>query len=1508
MKIESFIRRPVLASGISIFIVLLGIIGIMTLPVEQYPDMAPPTVSVDTYYTGAGAETVQKSVIMPLEESINGVENMLYMTSTATGGGRATITIYFRPGTDPDVAAVNVQNRVASATALLPAEVTRAGVTTRKQQNSMLVQFVLTSPDNSFDRDFIANYLKINIEPVLLRVQGVGNVTALGNNYSLRIWLKPDVMAQYKLVPADIAAVLGEQNIEAATGQLGENSNNSFQYSLKYTGRLVNTEEFGEMVIRSLPDGSVLRVKDIADISLGSENYLYRGVTNGAPSVFCMVYQMAGSNATQVIDDVVTSLEEAAKELPKGLEIKMVQNNNEFLSASIHNVLKTLIEAILLVVLVVYVFLQNIRSSIIPAISIIVSLVGTFAVLALIGFTLNLLTLFALILVIGTVVDDSIVVVEAVQAKLDEGYESPYLATVDGMRGITNAIITTSLVFMAVFIPVCFISGASGTFYAQFGITMSIAVALSTVNALTLSPALCAMLMRPVGKESGKGFSYRIRSGYNAAFKAMLGKYEKAAFFFIKRRWLTGSCIVVSIVLLAVLMRSTKSGFVPDEDLGIIAVNISAAPGSSLYTTEQIQQRVGEELAKIPQVESYSTLAGYGLTSGQGPSNGNCLVRLKPWAERPGKENSVAAVTAEINRRLATVKDANAMAFAPPMIPGYGMTNGFEMYVQDKTGGSINDFYRVTQQFLTHLNERPEIARAYSTFTPNVPQYQVAVDAAKCKRAGVTPDAVLDVISGYCGGLYASNFNRFNKIYRVMVQAVPEARLNEQSLDNMYVRIGEEMAPVSQFVRLERVYGAENLHRFNLFNSISVSGQPADGYSTGDVIHAIAETAATHLPTGYGYEFGGLTRAENETQDTTVFVFVLCILFIYLILSMLYESYLIPFAVLLSVPFGLTGSFLFAKLFGLENNIYLQTGLIMLIGLLAKTAILLTEYATLRRREGMSLAGAALSAAKARLRPILMTALTMVAGMLPLMIASGVGANGNRSLGTGVVGGMLAGTLALLLLVPSLFVVFQWLQEKVEKHSMKHIHAVTKSGTVGLCILFLSVGLSSCGVYTSYQRPAEIAEIVGDSLPAETRTTAQIDTTAHPADLPWHEFFTDPDLQSLIKTGLKQNTDLRIAHLRVEQASASLRAAKLAFLPSLSVSVEGNGSSLDGAKAAWTHSEMFSANWELDFFGRLRNAKRQARARIEQTLDYRHAVQTGLISTIAINYYTLIMLHRQLNISEQTLANWQENVRAMKAMKRAGMTNEAALAQAEANALTVEASTADLRQQIRELENNLSTLLGNMPQRIAVDEKRAHFLPMPVLSAGIPMALLANRPDVRQAEHTLKAAFYATNAARSAFYPSVTLSGLAGWTSNGGGIIINPAQVLASAVGSLVQPLFTQGRLRAQLKIARAQQEEAQLLFVQSLLDAGAEVNNALTACQTAYGKRDLYDRRIARLEDALRSTKSLMQNSSGTSYLEVLTAQQSLLDAELMRIANEFEESQSIITLYRALGGGTRN
>jgi len=1031
MKIDNFIKRPVLASGISILIVILGIIGLTTMPVEQYPDVAPPTVSVYAYYPGANAETVLKSVVTPLEESINGVENMMYMTSSASASGEVRTTVYFRPGTDPDMAAVNVQNRVATASGLLPAEVNRTGVTTRKQQNSLLMSFVLYTPDDSFDREFLANYLKINVQPALMRIQGVGNVNAMGMDYSMRIWLKPDVMAQYKLVPSDIVAVLGEQNIEVATGELGENSDNTFQYTMKYTGRLETEEQFGDMVVRALPDGEVLLLKDVATLELGSANYMFIGETNNHASLFCMVYQTPGSNATQIIKDIEAHLAEAEKDLPKGMAFLTIQNNNDFLFASINNVVQTLVEAILLVVLVVFFFLQNFRSTLIPTISILVSLIGTFAVLSVAGFTINLLTLFALVLVIGTVVDDSIVVVEAVQAKFDAGYKSAYLAARDGMKGITNAIVVSSLVFMAVFIPVCFISGTSGTFYTQFGITMAVAVGISAINALTLCPALCALLMKPGGAE--KGFTKRVRKAYEASYGAFLKEYKTGAMFFIRRKWLAIGCVAVGVAALVLLMNTTKTGFIPDEDTGVIYVDVSAALGNTINSTLKVQRQIAEQLEQMPQIESFSHVVGYGIFSGQGSSYGNWFIRLKPWSDRPGKENSVEAVVAEINARLATVKDATALAFAPPMLPGYGMSNGIELHMQDRTGGTVADFFQVTQDYLTKLRERPEIEMAYSTFNPTFPQYQVEVDAAKCKRAGVSPNEVLEVLGGYTGGLYASNFNRFTKVYRVMVQAAPEYRLDEQSLNNMYVRINDEMAPISQFVTLTKIYGAQSLYRFNLFNSIAVSGQPADGYSTGDAIRAIQEVASENLPHGYSYEFGSMTREQNENTNTTVIIFALCIVFIYLLLSMLYESYLIPFAVLLSVPFGLVGSFLFAKIAGMENNIYLQTGLIMLIGLLAKTAILLTEFASERRREGMSIVRAAMSAAKERLRPILMTVLTMVFGMLPMMLASGVGANGSRSLGAGVVGGMVVGTIALLFIVPALFTVFQTLQEKFKK-------------------------------------------------------------------------------------------------------------------------------------------------------------------------------------------------------------------------------------------------------------------------------------------------------------------------------------------------------------------------------------------------------------------------------------------------------------------------------------------
>lgn len=1035
MKLRTFIDRPILACVISVLILMLGLISLFNLPMEQYPDIAPPTVMVSTSYTGANAETVQKSVIVPLEEAINGVENMTYMTSTSTNNGSGSITVYFKQGTDPDMATINTKNRVSEAEGLLPAEVTKVGVTVEKRQNSTLKILTLYSPDNSYDQTFINNYFKINIEPRLSRITGVGNVNVMGGDYAMRIWLNPRVMAQYSLVPDDVISALGDQNVEAATGTLGEDSENTYQYTLKYRGRYETSEEFGNIVIKSLANGEVLRLKDIAKVELGAQSYAYNSEINGHPGATCMISQTAGSNANEIIQEIDKLTEEISKELPKGLVLSDLMSTKDFLDASIHEVVKTLIEAILLVILVVYVFLQSVRSTIIPAVSIIVSLIGTFAFLYLAGFSLNLLTLFALVLVIGTVVDDAIVVVEAVQAKFDEGERSPYKATTGAMDGIAAAIVTTSLVFMAVFIPSSFMGGTSGTFYMQFGLTMAVAVGISAINALTLSPALCALIMTPhIDTTTGQklSFSTRFHHAFEASFNRLILRYKNGVKWFFRRKWVVGTALVASMALLAVLMKTTKTGLVPDEDMGCIFMNVTTPPGSSLSQTIKAMSEVENSIKDIPQIMSYSNVSGYSMMGGQAPSGGMLIIRLKPWEERPEKKDEINAVIAEIYKRTANIKSAKLFVFAQPTIMGYGMGSGFELYVQDRAGGDINTLQKYTTDFIAALNQRPEIQMAYTSFDTKFPQYTVEVDAARCQRAGITTTDVLSVLSGFIGGNYSSNLNRFSKLYRVMVQADKVYRLDKDALNNMFVRTSSgEMAPIGQFVTLTKVYGTETLTRFNLYNSIQVNGLPADGYSTGEAIAAIEEVAKQTLPVGYGYEFGGITREEAGSGSNTIIIFAICIIFVFLILCALYESIFVPLAVMLSVPFGLMGSFLFAKMWGLENNIYMQTGLIMLIGLLAKTAILLTEYASARRRQGMSIAQAAVSAAGVRLRPILMTALTMIIGLLPLVFASGAGANGNISLGVGTVGGMIVGTLALLFVVPTLFIVFQTLQEKL---------------------------------------------------------------------------------------------------------------------------------------------------------------------------------------------------------------------------------------------------------------------------------------------------------------------------------------------------------------------------------------------------------------------------------------------------------------------------------------------
>ena len=1117
MKLDRFINRPVLSTVISILIVILGLIGLATLPITQYPDIAPPTVSVRATYTGANAQTVLNSVIAPLEDQINGVENMMYMTSNASNNGSADISIYFKQGTDPDMAAVNVQNRVSMAQGLLPAEVTKVGVTTQKRQTSMLMVFSIYDEKDQYSIEFLENYANINLIPEVKRVNGVGDANVLGMDYSMRIWLKPDVMAQYKLIPNDVAAALAEQNIEAAPGQFGERGNQSFQYTIRYKGRLQQPEEFENIVIKALENGEVLRMKDIADIELGRLSYNFNNTVNGHKAVSCIVYQMAGTNATQTISDLEKVLDEASETLPSGLKINIAQSANDFLFASIHEVVKTLIEAFILVFIVVYIFLQDMRSTLIPAIAIPVALIATFFVLKLIGFSINLLTLSAMVLAIAIVVDDAIVVVEGVHAKLDQGYKSARTASIDAMSELGGAIISITLVMMSVFVPVSFMGGTAGTFYRQFGLTMAIAIGFSALNALTLSPALCAIFLKPHNSDAGVKerigvatkearkimlaryadsmgkmmrpgltllfttiailgmifglFSFenhpvlclvmivisvlalagmttdKFKNSFNASYDSILGKYKKQVLRFIQKKWLSGGIVAGSIVLLIVFMNITPTGMVPNEDTGTIMGVVTLPPGTSQERAMEVLNRVDSLVAADPAVESRTVISGFSFIGGQGPSYGSLIIKLKNWEERSTMQNSTVVYATLYMRAQKIIKEAQVLFFAPPMIPGYSASSDIELNMQDKTGGDLNHFFEVVNKYTAALEERPEINSAKTSFNPNFPQYMLDIDAAACKKAGLSPSDILSTMQGYFGGLYASNFNSFGKMYRVMIQAEPNATKNLESLSSIKVRNGNEMAPITQFVSIKKVYGPDIICRFNLYTSMKVMVAPASGYTSGQALAAIAEVAKESLPTGFAYELGGMAREEAETSgSTTGLIFVLCFVFVYLLLSAQYESYILPLSVLLSVPFGLLGSFLFVSGIGslgnipalkmilgtMSNDIYMQIALIMLMGLLAKNAILIVEFALDRRKMGMSITWAAVLGAGARLRPILMTSLAMIVGLLPLMFASGAGANGNRTLGTSAIGGMLIGMILQIFIVPALFVVFQYLQEKIK--------------------------------------------------------------------------------------------------------------------------------------------------------------------------------------------------------------------------------------------------------------------------------------------------------------------------------------------------------------------------------------------------------------------------------------------------------------------------------------------
>ena len=1042
MKNNIFIKRYVMACAISIVIALVGYICMNSLSIEQYPSIAPPQVMVTTTYTGADPNTIMKAVIQPLEESINGVPNMTYITSKASSSGNVSISVFFKQGTDPDMAAVNVQNRVSKAQALLPADVTKVGVQVMKMQSNILRILAIRSTDGKYDDDFISNYVDINIKPRLQRITGVGDVTALGNTYALRIWMKPDVMAQYGLEPNDVFAAIGGQSFVASTGSLGELSENKYQYSMEYKGTLKSVEEFNDIVLRTTDGGHLLHLSDVAEVEIGAQSYSFLSNINGKPGTLLMVFQAPEANATEVNARITKMCEDMKPSMPAGLEFVTMQTSDDFLFAAIHNVVETLIIAIILVILVVFFFLQNFKATIIPSISICVSLLGTFAIVMLAGFSLNILTLFALVLAIGTVVDDAIVVVEAVMAKMENGISNAKEATRQAMSEVSVAVISCTLVFMAVFIPVTFMSGTSGTFFTQFGVTIASAVGLSCVSALTLCPALCAIMLKATdGKKEGKSLTYYTKKAYTASYNAIFKKYSKAVQKFIKRPILSWILLIAAAVLLMFFMKNLPSGLVPQEDQGVFLAEIRAPEGYTLQQTQELTKQVEEKVKEIPELESFATACGYGLASGNGSNFATLVVRLKHWDDRPGMNHLIDLVIGRFYYACKDIKNVQVLPFQLPQVPGYGTSNSVSLIVEDPTDGDLSTFAQNTQNFLTKLAERPEISMAMSSYSERYPKYRVELDATQCDRAGVSPKTVLTTLGSFCGGSYIGNFNQFGKIYRIMASATPESRLDPSSLQNIFVKVkGGKMAPISEFVSLKEIVGPSNIEHFNLFQSITCNIAAANGFSEGEAHEAIAEVLRQEMPTTATYEYSNMSREVEEAagSNTTALIYIICVILIYLILASLYNSWFTPLAVLLSVPFGLMGAFICAYLGsllhfpGMDNNIYLQTGVIMLIGLLSKTAILITEFASERRAQGMSIRDAAFAASQERLRPILMTVVTMIAGMIPLVIAGGAGANGNRALALGVIGGMTVGTIALLFVVPAFFIVFQKLHEKFQ--------------------------------------------------------------------------------------------------------------------------------------------------------------------------------------------------------------------------------------------------------------------------------------------------------------------------------------------------------------------------------------------------------------------------------------------------------------------------------------------
>lgn len=1492
-----FITRPIFACALSVLVLLAGIVGYVNLPVEQFPNVAPPVVTISTEYTGASAEAVMKSVITPLEEAVNGVEGMEYITSSSTSSGMATVNVTFRPGTDPDLAQIRVKNRVEEAKGYLPTEVLNLGVQVEKEEQGMLRIIALECPDNRYDNAFITNYFNINVQPRLQRINGVGNIQLMGNVYGMRIWMDPKKMAQYQLNPEDVVNALEGQNVEAAIGTLGEDSKGTYQYTLVYRGRLETPQEFEDIVLRTDAFND-LHLSDVARVELGTVTYACDSWVNSHNGTIAIITPATGANAQRVNNEIDRLMEKLKPHLPAGLEFRVLLDTNDFLDASMNAVYKTLLEALLLVILVVLLFLQNWRATIIPSVSIVVSLVGTFAFMYMVGFTLNLITLFALVLVIGTVVDDAIVVVEAVQEKLEDPAATSKMATIQAMHNISTAIITTTIVFMCVFIPAAFMGGLSGAYYRQFGLTMAVAVAISTFCALTLCPALCALLMKPRSPEAElqtASWSVRFRQAYNKAFNALLSKYSRALGWFMRRRWLVGLLTVVSIVLLAWMLYSTPTGLVPDEDTGIIFVDITTPSGSTLAQTKKTIHEMSKVLENDPDMRGVGSVAGWNILGGDGPNTGLVMGRLKHWDDRQEDGHDIFSIYDRIEAATHQVKSGSMFVFLLPTVFGYSYSNSVELYVEDYGGGSVTKLKGVADNFMKALEARPEIEEVYSPYEVNYPQYTVTVNASLCKRYGIEPASVLSVLNGYIGSNYASQFNSFGKLYHVMLQTDPGLRMNKDDLNDIYVVTQNgAYTPITELITLKKTYGLQSLNRFNLFLGINVELTPAEGYTSGDVINAVSEVSATTLPQGYGYEYTGTAREEASSSSATAWVFALSLLLVFIVLCCLYESLLIPMAVMLSVPFGLLGSFVFINLVELENNIYMQVGIIMLIGLLAKTAILITEYACERRREGMTIVEAAFDAAKARLRPILMTALTLIVGLMPMIFERGAGAMGNVTLGLCVVGGMLVGTLALLLFVPVFFIFFQTMEERLRpRQAMTTLTVLT-----AICML------SGCKTYSSYHADSTANDVLKEQLSAVGVSTADSVAGDLPAD--WREAFTEPRLVALIDEALLHNSDLQTAHLQVQAAKAGLRSAKGELFPAVGLTASKSNSRFKNDEFTATSSGYnlgAEASWEIDAFGRMRNAKRAAAATVEEQMAYEQAVRTELIATVATAYYQLEMYDAQIADTRSIISSWEESIATQRILLEVGEATSDDVDQSEAAKLEAESTLEELLLQLRQAENALCATLGRPCQHIERDSLSNSCLAIDSVPS-ISILALARRPDIRQAEAVLKAAFYATNEARAALYPSLSLSGSIGWT-NDVGEIVSPAGVLMNALGSLTQPLFAGGRLRAEVQRTKAEQEAAKVAFRQTVLEAGREVNDIMATEQYARRAISLSEQQVEKLSHIADASKLRMQYDEDVNYLQVLLARQALLEARLQLLAHRYEMIDAHIQLYKALGGG---